>query len=384
MWIKCVRTHTDANIRGNGLNDDNWAGWVVQHPDSSIWDVSSYDVLSFWIMVSGEGWSNKVENPNLDLRIEVEDQIHSSKFHLTVPDPEVWTKFTIRKDQLQDVDFTNVTSPFKIFADGGNLTFSVDQVRWEKLPAADAGVGNLACPTPDVRPAADQGMIIDNFETSRNDNSDICLLNLPASANPNLLGDCSKCFNNCGANCPTSTAGNIETSLTTATQDALWCSGHSTILSYDVSNTAGGTDRSDRFAGYVQHLAGNDICGACIPECGGSDAADCRGLDVDALNFKNLTFWLKFDSNNQDVEVALKDVCGHQTASKLLAIEGGYTGVRWGSWTKVTMPISKLTLDSVDSHELQEISFMFAQEQPLGTSYALTGKMYLDDIAFER
>jgi hypothetical protein len=250
-----------------------------------------------------------------------------------------------------------------------------------------AAGANCASFTMQLR--ADQGLIIDNFETDRHDITDVCLLNDPKVKNPNLLGKCSACFNNCANNCPDITGGSIETSLTTKPEDALWCSGRSLIVDYDMSDGVGGARRTDRFAGYVASVSGTSSCpctanngGAIAAQCADGSTPACVGIDIDQLGLNFVSFWVRFETTlpNPDVEVAIKDVCGVQTYGKRRAISGGFGVEHWGAWTKVKVNFTELQPNGVNTHGLQEISFTFAQ----GTGYAPSGRMFLDDIAFER
>jgi len=243
----------------------------------------------------------------------------------------------------------------------------------------------------DKRLSANLGLVVEDFETARQDNADVCLLVDQSQDNRNLLGYSSSCFNNCGNNCPDITAGKIETSLTQTSEDALWCSGHSLILSYDVSDGVGGA-RTDRFAGYVVSLMQSSSC-PCVSAASDagmvlrsdSVASTCSGFDADGLNLNFVAFWVRFETDfaNPDVEVAIKDVCLQQTTVKPRAMSNGSNGYvvdHIGAWSKVKIDLARMRKNGLDTRNLREISFTFAQ----GTGYAPTGRMYLDDVAFER
>jgi hypothetical protein len=265
--------------------------------------------------------------------------------------------------------------------DGKNDAFTMDGTN----PPEDGNCMGVA-----RQLSASQGFLVEDFETRRNDSNDTCLQNDPSQPNPNLLGGYSACFNNCGNNCPDVTAGKIETALTQTPEDALWCSGHSLILSYDVSDGVGGS-RSDRFAGYVVSFAGSADCqcGPVASDAGtvlrsNSTAATCSGFDADGLSLNYLTFWTRFEPDSPnlapDAEVAIKDVCLQQTTVKPRAVSNGFVTDHAGSWSKVEIPLGRLGQNGIDTHRLKEISFTFAQ----GTGYAPSGRMYLDDVGFER
>jgi hypothetical protein len=249
--------------------------------------------------------------------------------------------------------------------------------------ADDAG----PCSAPPSVLAAGRGLLIDDFEDpTRQDDSDLCLLKDSAHTARNLLGRATECFNNCGNDCPSASGGNIETSLSSRPEDTLRCAGRSLILKYDVSDRAGGYPRTDRFGGYIECLTGTETCDSCTTQCQDGGAPTCPGLDLDSLNVESLSFWIRFDTDSPDpdVELELKDVCGQLTTPKPRALAGGWVVQQWGDWSKVQIPIKILRRNAVNTRQLERIAFTFTQAQTATKGYAQSGRMFLDDLAFER
>lgn len=248
------------------------------------------------------------------------------------------------------------------------LACSVD-TNMELASALSADQPGNGCDERSVRLVANEGLVIDDFDGESNYDNDDCLDN--KEPNPNLLGYCSMCFSDCSV-CPDPKSGHIESTLT-APEDALWNAGHALELTFDVA----GEDRF-RYAGYVQWLTCNTVC----PDAGMSEAegTDCPGFDLDRLNLRYLSFWLRTEAGSEDVdlELALKDVNGNES-SKLRARDEDYVDAACGEWTKIRVGLDELRTSNVNTAQLQSVSFTFSQ----GVGDVDQGTVYLDDIGFE-
>jgi hypothetical protein len=177
---------------------------------------------------------------------------------------------------------------------------------------------------------------------------------------PNLLGYCHEVF--------LAFPAGIDTSYESQPENVLRGIGRSWRMKFDVSKG------QDANAGYVELLTGNIRC------------PSTRGLfNVDVLDLKILTFWVKVESPEINFEVALKDIDDKETNPKRL-IREYLTPDR--AWKKVRIPIADLVLvqniGKVDLTRLRQITIAFGYRRFQEVNAPLSGIIYLDEIAFER
>lgn len=195
------------------------------------------------------------------------------------------------------------------------------------------------------------GLLIDNFDSA---------------ADTNALGFCKEIFlDNLGAE--ETNLAKIEIAYANESENVLRHQGYSLRITFDVSERS---NRGGAFGGYVELLTANNRC------------PNDRGVfNLDALNFRFLTFWVKTYDQNIDFEIALKDTAGNQTTPKLLIQE---FLIPTNSWQKAEIPIKKLVeRQAVDLKKLREISFGFSLDH-FGQTTAKKGVVYIDEVAFER
>ncbi len=187
----------------------------------------------------------------------------------------------------------------------------------------------------------------------------------------NALGYCPETF--------TDASGvlTVTPSYVSQASEVLRGSGASLRLEFDVSGAG------DPFGGYVEMLTGNTPC------------PSTRGLfNLEALNMRALTFWVRRPAADVDMEIALKSIDpdprfqpanDNQTSPKRLL----RTYVQPGTgWMKVRVPLSDLVpgIDGrpVDLKNLREVNFGFAKQRFIGVGAAVRGTLYIDEVAFER
>jgi hypothetical protein len=153
--------------------------------------------------------------------------------------------------------------------------------------------------------------------------------------------------------------------------------GRSLRIVFDVSST----QTAEPFGGYVETLTGNDPCP--------SD----RGLfNLDAMNKTALTFWVRRPDPDVDMEIALKSISPNPNPQRADDIEtdpkvllSSYA-TRATSWEKIRIPIVDLLPAGrgrrVDTRNLRQITFAFAKRRFQEAGGALSGTIFLDEIAF--
>lgn len=198
------------------------------------------------------------------------------------------------------------------------------------------------------------GLLIDDFDSA---------------ADSNALGYCKDIFlDNLG---PEETnLARIDIEYANESENVLRRQGRSLRIIFDVSERS---NRGGAFGGYVELLTANNQC-----------SKDRGAFNLDALNFRFLTFWVRTDESNIDFEIALKDTAGNQTTPKLLIQE---FLIPKNVWQKAKIPIQKLVeiqaSQVVDLKSLREISFGFSLDH-FGQTTARKGIVYIDEVAFER
>ena len=374
----CVRTEIGAN---GGSLPSNYAGWGVfsATPDDR-WDVSSCDALSFWVLTEPQAGG---------LKIELEDTPgHTTPVTTTSFTPGVWSHVHLTKDQFPSVDFAALYGVFKITLDGGDQTFSVDQIRWGSWDdAGDAGSGDacqdVSASAPPPYPFA---FVVDDFERGPAPAASPNLCTLPvfngrvtpsgaATRTCDILGlNSSSCQGD--YYCDGSQYGGVCPEYIGADQGA-WRGDYALRLLYNIDANPGA------FAGVLFNLG--NVAGSW-----GACAAD--RTPVDLTNMDSLSFRVRPGDPAGNAEIALQDEDGNETYPKGVLVAFGGAPYAPDQWSEAHFGVCDLLrMKSADGgttwlnrKAIARVLIGFAKQRFVTeqTDLAGTRQIDLDDVLF--